>query len=122
MAKYGNKKCTYNGMTFDSRKEMKRYIELEILERAGKIKGLRRQVPFTLIPSQYEYYERYGKNGKRLKDGKRCIENSVKYIADFVYERGGEMIVEDTKGKRTPDYILKRKMLLYLRHIKIYET
>lgn len=122
--KYGNKKITYNGITFDSIKEKDRYIELRLLERAGAITDLQRQVSFELIPAQYETFERYGKRGKRLNDGRRCIEKSVTYVADFVYKNvsTGETVVEDTKGMRTEAYILKRKMMLYFHGIKIKEV
>ena len=121
MAKYRNKKITVNGITFDSKKEYKRYCELSLLEKAGKIHNLQMQVKFVLIPAQYETYERYGKNGNRLKDGKRCIEREVSYIADFVYQKDGKQVVEDTKGMRTKDYILKRKMMLFMHGICIKE-
>ena len=61
-----------------------------LLQRAGRISDLRCQVKYVLIPAQYEYYERYGKNGKRLKDGKRCIEKECAYFADFVYKEDGK--------------------------------
>lgn len=122
MAKYGNKKVFIDGMVFDSKKEAARYKELSLLARAGEITDLDTQVSFELIPPQYETYERYGKTGKRLKDGKRCIEKGVTYIADFVYkDKNGETIVEDTKGVKTKEYVLKRKMMLYIHGISIRE-
>lgn len=123
--KYGNKKCTVNGIVFDSIHEADRYKELLLLEKAGKIKDLRLQVVYELIPAQYETFERYSdKTGKRLKDGKRCVEESCKYIADFVYQDAGtgEWIVEDSKGKRTKDYIIKRKLMLYIHGIRVHEV
>ena len=54
-------------------------------------------------------------------DGK-CVERSVKYKADFFYTKDGELVVEDTKGFRTPDYIIKRKLMLYVHHIRIKEV
>lgn len=119
--KYRNRKITRDGMTFDSIKEYRRWCELALLEKAGQVTDLQRQVRFILIPAQYETYERYGKNGKRLKDGKRCIEKEVAYIADFVYCKEGKQIVEDTKGFRTADYIIKRKLMLHVHKIKIIE-
>lgn len=106
-------------MTFDSKKEYKRYCELLLLERAGEITELRRQVKCVLIPSQYEP-DIIGKRGG-VKRGK-LIEREVSYIADFVYFQNGKMVVEDTKGFRTPDYIMKRKMMLYFHGIRIKET
>lgn len=111
--KYNNKKCTVNGIVFDSRKEARRYQELLLLQRAGVIKNLQRQVKYVLIPAQYESYERYGKNGQRLKDGRKLIERECAYIADFVYEEDGKTVVEDTKGFKTKDFIIKRKLLLH---------
>ena len=105
--KYGNKKTVLDGITFDSRKEAKRYQELKLLEKAGEIKDLRRQVKYELIPSQKI-------NGK-------VVERKVEYVADFVYLQNGDIVVEDTKGIRTKDYIIKRKLMLYVWGIKIVE-
>lgn len=108
-SKYRSKKITRDGQTFDSVKEYKRFCELSLLENAGAITDLQRQVKFTLIPSQ-----RY--------DGK-VVERPCTYVADFVYtEKDGTRVVEDTKGFRTKDYILKRKMMLYLCGIRIREV
>ena len=95
-----------------SGRERTRAKELELMERAGMIKDLRKQVKFLLIPSQYE-----GTGKKR-----RCVERSVSYIADFVYTDNGITIVEDSKGYRTKDYIIKRKLMLYIHGIRIKET
>lgn len=122
MAKYGNKTVFVDGLPFDSKKEAARYRELSLLERAGEISDLKTQVPFELIPTAYETYERYGKNGKRLKDGRRCIEKAVVYKADFVYkDKYGNEVVEDTKGYKTKDYIIKRKLMLDRYGIRIRE-
>lgn len=107
-SKYHNKKVTLDGITFDSRKEAKRYQELRLLERAGAISDLQRQVAFILIPSQ-------------KVDGK-VVERPVKYLADFVYTEDGEMVVEDTKGFKTADYIIKRKLMLYVHGVQIREV
>ena len=112
--KYHSRKVTRGGITFDSVKEANRYQELLLLERAGAIQDLKRQVEYVLIPAQYEVAE-----GK--KKGK-CLERAVKYVADFVYSEGGKIVVEDTKGFKTKDYILKRKMMLYFHKIKIKEV
>ena len=101
--KYHNKKITVNGIKYDSEKEYNRYCELKLLERAGIIKDLQRQVEYELLPKQ---------------DGERA----VKYKADFVYTENGKQIVEDVKGCRTKDYIIKRKLMLYQHGIKIFET
>lgn len=120
--KYHSKKTTVNGIEFDSRKESRRYQDLLLLERAGAIRNLQRQVKFVLIPAQCETFERYGKNGQKLQDGQRTLERECSYVADFVYQMDGEMVVEDTKGFRTNDYIIKRKLMLYIHGIRIKEV
>ena len=108
MSKYGNYKTEYDGIVFDSRKEAQRYAELKLLQRAGLIRDLKLQVPFELIP-------------KQERDGK-CVQRSVKYIADFVYFKDGQMVVEDTKGMRTDVFKLKKKMMLWLWDIDVVEV
>lgn len=111
---------------FDSHKEERRYHELYMLEKAGHISELQTQVPFELIPAQYEFYERYGKNGKRLKDGARLLERACVYIADFVYKDStGKTVVEDVKGYKGGAvyniFTIKRKLMLYVHGIKVKE-
>ena len=109
-SKYGNRKITYNGETYDSIKEYRRHDELKLLQRAGKISSLERQVKFELIPSQ--------------KIGGKVVERSCSYIADFVYVKDGETIVEDVKSEatKTPEYIVKRKLMLFIKGIRIQEV
>lgn len=108
MTKYHNRKITRDGEVFDSVKEYRRFCELKLMERAGVITDLKRQVKFELIPSQ-------------KVDGK-VVERPVNYVADFVYEQDGKTVVEDTKGFKTKDYILKRKMMLWIHGIRIQEV
>lgn len=121
-SKYHSKKININGITYDSKKEYRRHCELNLLERAGSITDLQTQVKFVLIPAQYETFERYGKKGQRLKDGTRCIEKECAYYADFVYMQNGKKVVEDTKGVRTTEYVIKRKLMLWIHGIKIKEV
>ena len=124
-SKYYNVKTrALDGSVFDSNKEARRWDELLLLQRAGKISDLQRQVKYELIPAQYETYERYSKKGERLKDGVRLLERKVEYVADFVYTIAdtGENVVEDTKGVKTKDYILKRKLMLAVHGIRIKEV
>lgn len=111
MRKYGNRKVTTEDGTFDSVKEYSRWQELKLMQRAGEIYELQRQVPFVLIPAQRD------ENGK-------LIEREVKYIADFTYRNMSDhkLVVEDTKGMRTKEYILKRKLMLYRNGIRIQEV
>lgn len=104
-SKYGNRKIKTEDGTFDSQHEHKRWIELKLLQRAGEIKELERQVKFELVPKQ---------------DGERAIH----YVADFVYidNRTGEKIVEDAKGAKTDVYIIKRKLMLYKHNIRVKEV
>ena len=101
-------------------KEYRRYLDLILMEKEGLIKDLQRQVKYLLIPAQREP-DSVGKRGA-VKKGK-LIEREVAYFADFVYTdtATGETVVEDTKGMRTTDYILKRKMMLFFHGIRIKE-
>lgn len=108
MTKYHSRKITKDGITFDSVKEYRRFCELSLLERAGAITDLKRQVKFELIPSQ-------------RVDGK-VVERACSYVADFVYKQRGKTVVEDTKGFKTKDYIIKRKLMLYVHGIRIKEV
>lgn len=107
-SKYKNEKVCVNGDVFDSKREYQRWCELLLLERVGKIQDLERQVRFELVPAQY-------------KDGKK-VESAAWYVADFVYYQDGEKVVEDAKGCRTREYILKRKLMLQRHGIKIREV
>lgn len=117
--KYGNKKVVVDGIQFDSKKEARRYCELKLLQRAGRIKDLELQKEFELIPAQFEDVPD-AKSGK-LK--RKCIEQACKYKADFCYKQDGQLRVEDTKSRatKTKDYIIKRKLLLWKYGIKIIE-
>lgn len=118
-SKYKSKRVSCDGMTFDSLKEARRFRELRLLETAGEITNLQTQVKFELIPAQYEP-DIIGKRGG-VKRGK-LIERECSYVADFVYTKDGKQVVEDTKGFRTTDYIIKRKLMLYIHGIRIQEV
>jgi len=108
--KFGAVKTDVNGITFDSKGEAERYEELLWLEKAGKIVGLKTQVPFEIIPALL------------LPDGTKW--QATKYIADFrYYDRDkGVWVTEDFKGLRTEAYKLKRKLMYKEHGIVIYET
>lgn len=108
--KYGAKKTTIDGKTFDSIKEANRYTSLLLLQRAGVISDLQTQVKYVLIPTQRD------ENGKLL-------EKECSYKADFVYKRDGQLIVEDTKSEatKTSEYKIKRKLMLHVHNIRIQE-
>ena len=103
--KYGAKRVG----THASQKEHDRANTLKMWQRAGVISNLREQVPYELIPAH------------RFEDG--TLERACKYIADFVYtdNETGATVVEDTKGVRTKEYIIKRKLMLYMHGIRIKE-
>lgn len=105
-SKYGAKRVGDHA----SKKEHRRANQLKLLQRAGEISGLREQVPFELIPAQ------------RDAEGK-LLERACTYRADFVYtDKQGNTVVEDTKGFRTPEYRIKRKLMLRVHGIRIKET
>lgn len=105
--KYNAKKTTVYGITFDSKREAARYLELHALLRGGEITDLKRQVPFELIPPQKVH-------GKPWR--------GITYIADFTYKNAdGEYVVEDVKGVRTEIYRMKKKMMWYFNKIEVKE-
>ena len=111
-SKYGNKKCTVDGIEFDSKKEAARWQELRLLERAGKICELERQVAFELAPSvQYA--------------GKRATP-ALRYVADFAYFENigtaSKYTVEDVKGVKTSAYKIKRHLMLAVHKIEVLEN
>lgn len=109
--KYGNRKCSWNGIGFDSEHERERYMVLWDEQQRGKISHLRTQVRFELIPA------------KRIEG--KVAERACFYIADFVYMKSGEMVVEDAKSeitRKNPTYIIKRKLMLDKFGIRIREV
>ena len=117
--KYGSKKVEVGGIVFDSKKEARRWQELKLLEASGEIHSLQRQVKFVLIPAQREPDTTSTRGG--IRKGK-TIEKECSYVADFVYfDKSGAKHIEDTKGFRTKDYIIKRKIMLYIFGIRIEE-
>lgn len=100
--KYGNHKCTYKGIRFDSKKECQYFIYLEALEAQGKISELKRQVRFTLQPS-------FKHQGKTIR--------AITYVADFTYvDSDGKYHIIDTKGVKTDVYLLKKKIMQFQGH------
>jgi len=99
--KYNARKTLLDGHNFDSLREARRYRDLKLLERAGRIHSLRLQVPFPLEVAG---------------------EIIGKYVADFVYNENEEEIVEDSKGFATPLYRWKKKHVETQYKIKIKET
>lgn len=104
--KYGAVKVKTSEGVFDSQKEYTRYKELQMLQKAGVISDLQKQVTYVLIPKQNK-------------------EQAVKYIADFVYIENGKTVVEDTKSeitRKNPTYVIKRKLMLWVHDIHIKEV
>lgn len=103
---HNNVTKTFDGNVHDSRKEATRWSELLILEKAGVISDLKRQVKYELIPKQ---------------EGERAVF----YIADFEYIENGKKIVEDVKGCKEGlayrVFAIKRKLMLYVHGIKVKE-
>jgi hypothetical protein len=99
--KYGNKPTVVDGIKFSSKKEASRYGQLKLLQRGGKISELRLQPKFDIVV---------------------CGAKICRYIADFTYVENGLVIVEDVKGKPTPVYRLKKKLMKAVFKIDIRET
>jgi len=123
MNKYHAKKTTINGQHFDSKKEAARFAQLDKMQQAGLISQLQTQVVYELIPAQYAPAT-IGARGAMHKG--KLLERAVTYRADFVYINAtGETVVEDVKSamtKHKPEYVIKRKLMLYKHGIKISEV
>lgn len=106
-SKFNAKKTTVDGIVFDSKREAARYVELREMERAGAIKGLRRQVKYELVHA-------FDVDGKHYR--------AITWIADFVYVEDGKEVVEDCKGYRTDVYRLKAKLFAHRYGVSIRES
>jgi hypothetical protein len=120
-SKYHSQKVSIAEEIFQSKKEARRWLELKNMEANGLISGLQRQKKFVLIPAQYEP-DTKGPRGGRIKG--KLLEREVAYYADFVYfdEHEKDFVIEDTKGVRTAEYIIKRKLMLWLNGYQIREV
>lgn len=101
--KYGNKKVEYNGIKFDSKKELKFYLQLLERQEKGEVTNIKLQVPYTLQPS-------FKFNGKTIR--------AITYRADFVYydliENRERIVDVKSKGTITEVFKIKRKLMLFL--------
>lgn len=109
MSKYKNTPCVIGGESYRSKREAARHQDLLLLQRAGHIADLVREVPFVLAPAVV------------LEKRKRP---AIRYYADFVYTdvTSGRVVVEDAKGARTPVYKLKRHLMATVHSIEVLET
>ncbi len=107
--KYGNEITYFDGKRFDSKGEAQRYIVLKEMAKTGRIKDLRMQVVFDLVPALEI-------------EGRR--EKPVRYVADFVYFKDGKEVIEDVKSAptKTKEFVIKRKLMAYLLNKVIQEV
>lgn len=105
-SKYGNVKTAVGERTFDSKAEASRYIDLMSMQRLGAISGLECQVSFELAGGVVIL-------GKKIR--------SLRYVADFTYEKDGERVIEDVKGKATREYKIKRHLMKFLLGLDVHE-
>jgi hypothetical protein len=102
--KYGATAVVVDGLRFDSKREAARWGELKLLQRAGLIAELERQIRYPML----------------VNDQLICT-----YVADFRYRDRGRIVVEDVKSaitRREPTYRLKVKLLKALHGIEVFET
>lgn len=120
--KYGNTKVVYNGIKFDSKREMQRYLVLKDAESKGLIYCLTLQPKFELVPSVRETYIKHLKT--KDKECERTLQLAITYTADFSYFINGQQIIEDVKASKKmlpKEYVLKSKLMFALKGIKIKE-
>ena len=101
VSKYRNQQCEHDGLKFDSRRELDRWIELSRQLAVGEISDLERQVVFVLAEAV-------------VIDGRK--KPALRYVADFVYERDGKTVIEDVKGMVTREYRMKRHLMAVRGH------
>jgi hypothetical protein len=110
-SKYRAVKTTVDGIRFDSKKEARRYQELKLMEKAGKIRYL------VVKPEAYDLHCPAYDESPGLE-----LEKVCEYRPDFTYRENGKEVVEDVKGVRTPLYRLKKKWMKLEYGIEIKET
>ena len=106
-SKYGNKKTVLCGITFDSKREAERYLELKAMQQRGEISSLELQKVYILAESVII-------NGRK--------KPALRYIADFVYLQDGKIIINDSKGMLTDVYKIKRHLMKSVHNIDILES
>lgn len=111
---------------WDSKHEYSVFCKLNDKQKNGHITNLERQVPFELIPAQYHEYDEEVqlKTKTKIVHKRKLVEHGVKYVADFTFYENGKFCVVDAKSEITrkqPDYIIKRKLMLYIHNIKVIE-
>ena len=124
-SKYGNQKVTFDGQTFDSKKEYQRYLVLKNAESECLISNLRCQVQFELEPAVVEEYEEQLKTKTVTRT--RVLQRAMHYTCDFCYDKDGNQVVEDVKGsemqaKRDTAYQLRKKLLFARFRIRVKEV
>ena len=121
-SKYKNTKVEYQGIKFDSKREMQRYIVLKDAEAKGIIQDLKMQVKHERIPAVKETYVKHLKT--KDKECERTLQLPITYTCDFAYVKDNELVVEDVKISKSmlpKEYVLKKKMMFALKGIKIRE-
>lgn len=110
-AKYGNKKVEYNGISFDSKKEMQRFLVLKEAQERGLISDLELQPRYELIPKVTERYVKHLKT--KDKECERTVQLPITYKGDFRYIKDGITVVEDVKASAymlDPKFLIKEKL------------
>ena len=118
--KYGNTKCNFQGIFFDSKKERDRYIVLKEAQDKGVISQLELQPAFELIPKITEKVVEHLKTKDKVVE--KFIQHPITYVADFAYVKNGAKVVEDVKisPKLLPnDFVLKMKMMRFFHKISV---
>lgn len=121
--KYNNTKVEYDGIKFDSKREKDRYILLKQAEKDGKIENLVVHPKFELVPAVKEKVVKHLKT--KDKEIEKTVQLAITYTADFMYDKNGEIIIEDVKISKhllPKEYVLKKKMMLAIMHLRVKEV
>ncbi len=119
-AKYGNKRLTIDGVTWDSKREYQRWLVLRQAEKDGLISDLERQPKYELVPAIKEKYVKHLKT--KDKECERTAQLPIAYTADFRYIKDGKVIVEDVKASKymlPKEFTIKSKLMRYVHGIAV---
>ena len=118
--KYGNSKVTFDGYTFDSKREGNVYLRLKDLQSRGYISDLQIHPKWELQPKLTETYVKHLKT--KDKECERTVLQSITYEADFAFYHNGGYVVVDVKISKSllpREYQVKKKMMRRIRYLKL---
>jgi len=108
--KYRNTPTIIGAEKYRSKREAAKHQDLLLLQRAGKITSLQREVPYVLAA------------GVKIA-GEPRARPALRYVADFVWidAATGARVVADAKGVQTDVYRVKKHLMKTTHGIDVVE-